>query len=140
MTVIDAALATSIRTVLGETEASLPTEVITDPLIGGAAETVILQLVEPPAYADRSAADQAAIRRAVAYLTASYLVRSRKRQYSTTSERWLDQYQRSGAAVDADGWAKDLEELAYEAIDGLQVDRPFNGGAHFQRATGGRGR
>lgn len=135
--VIDEELLASVRVLLGETGDDLSDAVLTDPLVGGAAETAVLAAVGDPPYAERPEPEQAAIRTAVAYLTAAYALRTTRADGAVTSERFSQQYTVQYAASDRGTLAAELEAAGWRAIAHLR--ETGRGVAYFGTARGRRG-
>lgn len=138
-TILDAAMAESIRALLGVGATVLPDTVLMGDLLGGEAERAVLDRVGDPPYAERDAYEQSMIRHAIAYTAAaSALGTGALREYLTsTSERFSDQYTVQRTAPDLDRWAGQLHRKAARALSGLVPD--LGGGALFLLAPGRRG-
>jgi hypothetical protein len=117
--ILDAAGCDSVRLLVGETEETLPDTTLQDPLIGGAAEATIMALVGPPAYEDRPAGEQAAIKSAVVYQTAALWLGTQRTTLSYTSERFSQQYQYTRAEANIEAWIDDLTSRAVAAVSAL---------------------
>lgn len=138
-TILDAAMAESIRTLLGVGATVLPDTVLMGDLLGGEAERAVLDRVGDPAYADRPADEQAMIRHAIAYTTAAAALGTGavREVLTATSERFSDQYTVQRTAPDLDRWAGQLRRKAARALSGLVPD--LGVGALFLLAPGRRG-
>lgn len=136
--IIDQDMINSVRTVLGMTQAELPDSTIQDPTIGEQAEAEVLGWVGPPRYAERSMEEQDKIRRGIVLLTASYVVGTFRRSNALTSERYSQQFSYQRQAVDLDGWAQELRDRAWAAVEGLR-DGLTGGLEYFGVASGRRG-
>lgn len=143
VTVLDAELMASIRTLLGVDAATLPDAVLTDPLLGGAVEAEVLAAIGGLPYAQRPEAEQAAIRRAVAYEAAARALESGplREALSLTSERFSDQYQvqRNATEVDRRGWVSRLRAQGRAALEPLLPKARASFLGMFALAHGGRG-
>lgn len=131
----------SIRRILGVSETEVPDEMIRDPLIGGAVEQRVRDMIGDPPYESRPPEQQVRIERAVALLTAASLLGTRElREMSATeTERFSDQYQvsRSSADLGIVGWQSDLHGQAMDALAPL-LKRTITP-AIFTTAAGRRG-
>lgn len=131
----------SIRALIGVTEAAMPNTYIRDPLIGGAVERQVRDLVGNPPYEDRPESDQVRMQGAVAYLTAARLIGTRdfrEMSGSQESEKFSDQYtvtRKTGLSVSA--WQADLQRQASEALEPLM--RTASTVMVFTTAAGRRG-
>lgn len=116
MALVDADLYATIRLLLGENATSLPDTLLSSSVITGTAAATVTGWIGLPGYDARPVDEQAAIRTATAYLSAAAVVSAQRKGYSLTGERYSQQYQWSGAAVDVKAWLTDLERQAREAI------------------------
>jgi len=140
MAVMDAALRDSVRLILSETPETLTDATINDPLVGGAAEARVLGWVGEPAYELRPPGEQAQIRQAIAYLTASIVVGLRRRTYAMKSEKFGETYAYTTGELNVSSWITDLERAATEALGSLmQKASAYPKVTFFTTASGRRG-
>lgn len=132
--VLDAA-----RALLGKTTATLPDATLEQDVIGPAAERTVRGWVEPPAYEDRDAAEQAAMQRAVSYQTAANWLATQRGNLAMTSEQFSSQYRYTRSAVDVDAWIVGLREDAAGQVADLLPDAAEEPTGLFITAPGGRG-
>jgi len=116
MALVDADLYATIRLLLGENATSVPDTLLASSVITGAAAAAVTGWIGLPGYDARPVDEQAAIKSATAYLSAANVVSANRKGYSLTGERYSQQYQWSGSAVDVKAWLADLERQAREAI------------------------
>ncbi|HXI19182.1 MAG TPA: hypothetical protein VNM48_22680 [Chloroflexota bacterium] len=116
MVLVDADLYATIRLLLGEDATSVPDALLASGVITGAAAAAVADWIGLPGYDSRPADEQAAIKTATAYLSAANVVSANRKGYSLTGERYSQQYQWSGAAVDVKAWLTDLGRQAREAV------------------------